>query len=161
MPLQLSFLEEDDIPALAAVDAAAMAGWSVTQAIQNCLPVGETRQEWVEKHTRYGFHNESESVWLKITNSETGELVSAALWRFHLQPEEEKPRAKKDALASASEVLGTDETEEAKAAKRKEAEGEIPGVFVEMGRMTKNFTEEFIGNTPYLSKENLPRRNHW
>jgi hypothetical protein len=82
MPFELSLMEEDDIPAFAAVDAAAFANWGVAKAMDQAATGGEPRQQMIERWTRQGFCNDSEQVWLKVTDTDTdaNELVAVAMW---------------------------------------------------------------------------------
>ena len=124
MALQVSFMDEDDIPAFGAIDAAAMADWGMAQAQQNMITNGKTRRQEVEDWTRHGFRNASEQVWLKVTDTETGALISVAMWRFHPDGDMPMPPPKVDVTALM-------------AAKRE---------------MEKQFKGQFIGSKPYASK---------
>lgn len=84
MPLTLSLLQEEDIPAFAAVDDAAMADWPYGQAMGIGLP--GPRIQMVEDWVRAGLHSDSTQTYLQVSDDETGEMVAGALWRF--QPEE-------------------------------------------------------------------------
>ena len=68
MPFQISDVRKEDIPELAALDEAAMAGWPVAQAMElEANKKGETRKSmiigWIEK----AFENdEPNAKWLKV-----------------------------------------------------------------------------------------------
>jgi hypothetical protein len=80
MPLTLSLLTEDDIPAFAVVDDAAMRDWPFAIAMGRNLRV--PRIQMVEGWVRHGFGTDSAQVYLQVSDDETGEMVAGALWRF-------------------------------------------------------------------------------
>lgn len=139
MPLELSFMEEDDIPAFAVIDSAAMANWGVAKAMDMANTTGEPRQQMVERWTRRGFQNDSQQVWLKVTDTESSDLVAAALWRFRPEgvPENPPPR------------LGADS---ARAGKGDGQTHPVPNVMSAMGRIGDAFNKEFIGEQPHARK---------
>ncbi|KAI6814801.1 hypothetical protein KC332_g7191 [Hortaea werneckii] len=135
MTLELSFMEEDDIPAFAAVEAAAMAGWSVARAMDMASKGGEPRQQMVERWAREGLQNDSQQVWLKVTDTELGELVAAALWRFELA--DQKAGA---AGAAGSVPAKRDATVELQGQTRP-----VPDVIAAMDKIWEAFKCEFVG----------------
>ncbi|KAI7481862.1 hypothetical protein KC367_g2628 [Hortaea werneckii] len=132
MTLELSFMEEDDIPAFAAVEAATMAGWSVARAMDMASKGGEPRQQMVERWTREGFQNDSQQVWLKVTDTELGELIAAALWRFELADEK--------AGAAGAVPAKRDATVELQGQTRP-----VPDVIAAMDKIWEAFKCEFVG----------------
>jgi hypothetical protein len=80
MPLTLTLLTEDDIPAFAVVDDAAMRDWPFAIAMGRNLRV--PRIQMVEGWVRHGFGTDSAQVYLQVSDDETGEMVAGALWRF-------------------------------------------------------------------------------
>ncbi|KAI6924299.1 hypothetical protein KC355_g16917, partial [Hortaea werneckii] len=135
MPLELSFMEEDDIPAFAAVEAAAMAGWSVARAMDMAGQGGEPRQAMVERWAREGFRNDSQQVWLKVIDTELRELVAAALWRFELADER---------ADDASSVPARDA-----AVEPQRQTHPVPDVIATMGKIWEAFKSEFIGGQAF------------
>ncbi|KAI7091312.1 hypothetical protein KC356_g804 [Hortaea werneckii] len=132
MTLELSFMEEDDIPAFAALEAAAMAGWSVARAMDMASQGGEPRQQMVERWAREGLQNDSQQVWLKVTDTEPGELIAAALWRFE--------RADENAGAADSVPAKQDATVELQSQTHP-----VPDVMAAMDKIWKAFKCEFVG----------------
>lgn len=148
-------MEEDDIPAFAAVDAAAMANWGIAQAMDKASTGGEPRQQLVERWTRQGFRNDSEQAWLKVTDTETNELVAAAMWRFQLEEERPNPVTdKKELPAPTAEANGEVIKEVNEGAKRKGPSR--PGVMGAMAEIWEDFKNEFIGNRPHASRPPNP-----
>ncbi|RMY50441.1 hypothetical protein D0865_06904 [Hortaea werneckii] len=135
MPLELSFMEEADIPAFAAVEAAAMAGWSVARAMDMTSRGGEPRQEMVERWAREGFQNDSQQVWLKVIDTELDELVAAALWRFELADERAQDASLVPARDAAVELPGQTHP--------------VPDVMVGMGKIWEAFKNEFVGGQAF------------
>ena len=145
MPLQLSHMEEKDIPAFAIVDEAAMAGWGYARAMEE---PGQPRRVMAEQFTRKEW-GKQDQYWLKITDTETGEMVAAALWRMQL--EEEKPKEQLSAPAEAKEgrvKTGEPQTEKSNTA----------SFWAETGRLSKEFNDEFIGTRPVACKYHWKHR---
>jgi hypothetical protein len=142
MPLEIAFMEEDDIPVFAALDAAAMVNWGIAKAMQASLPPGESRQDTVEKWTRQGFQNDSESTWIKVIDTDlNNQMIAVAMWRFQL--DEEKTPAQLS--APGAEVEGAAE----------EKKPSVMARFTVMQAMAedaKDFKEKFIGTKPHASK---------
>lgn len=78
--LALSLLTEEDVPAFAAVDDAAMASWPYAQAMGVGLP--GPRIEMVERWVRHGLLHDSTQTYLRVCDEGSGEMVAGALWRF-------------------------------------------------------------------------------
>ncbi|KAI7162844.1 hypothetical protein KC349_g1792 [Hortaea werneckii] len=147
MALELSFMEEDDIPTFAAVEAAAMAGWSVARAMDMASQGGEPRQAMVERWAREGFQNDSQQVWLKATDTELGELVAVALWRFEL----------------ADEKAGVAGSVPAKRDAAVEPQGQthpVPDVMAAMGKIWEAFKSEFVGGQAFANLSILVTHPH-
>ncbi|KAK4553161.1 hypothetical protein LTR86_009691 [Recurvomyces mirabilis] len=105
MVLQILPLQYTDIPAFAALDAAAMADWGLAKAMAFDLPPGETREQWILKFTQQGFVQNDRVKWLKVVDTELeGEqMVAAALWRFQFEQEEPKAEVEVDDSAPVAE----------------------------------------------------------
>ncbi|KAI7525702.1 hypothetical protein KC331_g17381 [Hortaea werneckii] len=146
MPLELSFMEEADIPAFAAVEAAAMAGWSVARAMDMTSRGGEPRQEMVERWAREGFQNDSQQVWLKVIDTELDELVAAALWRFELADERAQDASLVPARDAAVELPGQTHP--------------VPDVMVGMGKIWEAFKNEFVGGQAFANLSILVTHPH-
>lgn len=131
-------MEEADIPAFAAVEAAAMAGWSVARAMDMTSRGGEPRQEMVERWAREGFQNDSQQVWLKVIDTELDELVAAALWRFELADERAQDASLVPARDAAVELPGQTHP--------------VPDVMVGMGKIWEAFKNEFVGGQAFASE---------
>ncbi|KAI6870689.1 hypothetical protein KC343_g7171 [Hortaea werneckii] len=138
MPLELSFMEEDDVPAFAAVEAAAMESWSVAKAMDMASQGGEPRQQMVERWAREGFQNDSQQVWLKVTDTELGELVAAALWRFEVA--DERAGAASSVPAERDAAVGPQTKTHP-----------VPDVIVAMGKIWEAFKCEFVGGQAFAN----------
>ncbi|KAI7540712.1 hypothetical protein KC331_g9009 [Hortaea werneckii] len=146
MTLELSFMEEDDIPAFAVVEAAAMAGWSVARAMDMASQGGEPRQAMVERWACEGFQNDSQQVWLKVTDTELGELVAVALWRFELADERAGAAGSVPARDAAVELQGQTHP--------------VPEVMVAMGEIWEAFKSEFVGGQAFANLSILVTHSH-
>ncbi|KAI6903365.1 hypothetical protein KC318_g7017 [Hortaea werneckii] len=146
MALELSFMEEDDIPTFAAVEAAAMAGWSVARAMDMASQGGEPRQAMVERWAREGFRNDSQQVFLKATDTELGELVAAALWRFELADEIADGASLVPARDAAVEPQGQPHP--------------VPDVMAAMGKIWEAFKSEFVGGQAFANLSILVTHPH-
>ncbi|RMZ03598.1 hypothetical protein D0862_05583 [Hortaea werneckii] len=146
MALELSFMEEDDIPAFAAVEAAAMADWSVARAMNMASQGGEPRQEMMERWAREGLRNDSQQVWLKVTDTELGEVVAAALWRFELADER---------ADGASSVPARDAAVDPQGQKLP-----VPGVMTALGKIWEAFKSEFVGGQAFANLSILVTHPH-
>ena len=132
-------MEEDDIPVFTAVEAAAMAGWCVAKAMDMASQGGEPRQQMVERWAREGFQNDSQQVWLKVTDTELGELVAAALWRFEMA--DERAGAASPAPAERDVAVGPQRQIHP-----------VPDVMVAMGKIWEAFKCEFVGGGAFASE---------
>jgi hypothetical protein len=148
MPLELSLMEEEDVPEFAEVDDAAMRDWGLAKAMENANPTKGPRKDLILEYMQKGFHADSRQTYLKVSDTDTGEMVAAALWRFVLDAEEESP---KETPAPGKEVGE-------KARQDPEVLNE-PGVFEgsvmhEMQRQWQEFKDECFPNQPYASMFN-------
>ena len=111
MPLTLSLLKEDDIPAFATVDDAAMKDWPFAIALGRNLRV--PRIKMVEGWVRHGFGTDSAQVYLQVSDDETGEMVARALWRFEdgegREKQDENVADEKDGESGYVKMEGEDE----------------------------------------------------
>lgn len=149
MPLQLSRMTEADIPAFAAVDAAGMANWGMAQAMNLAQPGGEPREVWVERWMRADFRNDDEMAWVKVTDPEAGgEMIAAALWDFRLREKKEKANEEVEVEVE----VGAPAEGAAPVAKPEEQHG----VMAALGKLAKEFHDEFIGTKPFASMHPPP-----
>jgi GNAT superfamily N-acetyltransferase len=82
MPLQVSPLLESDIPAFCDLEVAAAANWLYARAME---PPGVPRRVFIEKWLRDSWGKDPLDTWMKVSDTDTGELVSCALWRIPCQ----------------------------------------------------------------------------
>jgi len=170
MRLHVSPLQPEDIPAMAAVDAAAMATWGLARAMDRSATTGEPRQQMVERWMREGFGKDPTQTWMKVTDEEAnGKLIAAALWKFQLEPEGGGERH-----ARAGEATGREEEEgrevpppapavEVDGEKRagevgKEAAETVPpppNIMAVMAANAQAFKSQFIGPQPHATLEIL------
>lgn len=138
-------MEEKDIPDFCAVDEAAMAEWPFAQALQQ---PSFSRREIAEYWTRMGWCQNQTNHWLKVIDTETGEMAGAAWWQFHLQSE--KPER-------AEEASQRDDKNEGEESGRRVPE--FPKLWMEAGRRWKAFKDEFIGDKQHAGKADRFRTN--
>lgn len=147
MPLQLLPLQEQDIPAFAALDDAAMATSRLARAMCLSAPPGApSRQETIEQWAKKGI-TKSDTYYLKIVDTDLpakdgacdeGEMISAAIWRFR---EAEHGRSVE---AQAPRAVGEQET--------KGEELATPNVVDELGRQFTYFRANSFPGQAFLSK---------
>lgn len=144
MSLHLSILEEDDIPSFARVDEAAMAGWPLAEAmsINSTVP----RRELVEGWVRKGFQTDSTQTYLKVTDTETKEIIACALWRIDPDGKHEKPKRE---VPAPVEGEGADGTGKVEGDDGKEAR--LGSVMDAMAAGWKQFQAQFFADTPHAS----------
>lgn len=136
MPLELSILEEDDIPAFARIDEAAMAGWPLAEAmsINSSVP----RRQLVEGWVRKGFQTDSTQTYLKVTDTDTDEIIACALWR--IDPDGQHEKAEREVPAPVEGEGG-----------QKGKEARLGSVMEAMAAGWKDFQSQFFPNTPHSS----------
>lgn len=127
MPLQLLPLAESDIPRFAIIDEAAMANWPYAEAI---IGKGDARIALVAKWLREGWGKNPSEHYMKVVDTETGEMIAACMYELH--PE---PKAKDEELSSQRRAPGE--------------EGPASSVWEASGRLGREFDAEFVGNRPY------------
>lgn len=149
MPLELSLMEEEDIPEFAEVDDAAMRDWGLAKAMENSNPTKGSRKDLILEYMRKGFYADSRQTYLKVSDTDTGEMVAAALWRFVLDAEEE------EILVPGKEVREKvrQDLEVSEEPGVSEGSGR-PSVMHEMQRQWQEFRDEFFPNQPYASMFN-------
>ena len=143
MPFHLLPLQKEDCEAFAIVDEAASRHWPLARAMeQGAASRRDMFAEWF--HGTWG--TDPGMKWMKVVDSETGEMVAGALWKFVLEPMPSPP----DKGSKVEEIEG-------KGGPKQQAgdEDAIPPVFMEMGRRWKEFKDEFIGDQPFASNPSL------
>ena len=130
----------DDAEEYGALDEASMEGWPMADAMT--LEVGrrgQTRQEMAAGFVRKAMDSKDPNkIWLKVTDTETGEMAAGAFWRFH--PENEVKDLPSDALVEApAELEGNQEPKH-----------DGPSLFAEMKANGNIFKEKFIGTKPHV-----------
>ena len=136
MPLQLAEIQEDDCTTFAIVEEAVAVDWPLARAMEQ----GQTsRRDMFEQWFKGKFGKDPSEKWMKVVDSETGEMVAGALWRA-VEPSSEQAEE------------GTKDPVESDAQQSVAPGGTIPPVFLEMARRWKAFQDEFIGDNPFVSK---------
>ncbi|WPG99269.1 Hypothetical protein R9X50_00208100 [Acrodontium crateriforme] len=82
MPLQLSHMSEADIPEFVEVDDLAMGRYAYAKAM---VTEGQCRKELIRGFMRVGFKQDDSNMWVKVVDTQTNELIAAAMWKFHLE----------------------------------------------------------------------------
>nr|POE47622.1 hypothetical protein CFP56_00953 [Quercus suber] len=134
MPLELGVMEEKDIPAWGRVDALSMSRWNVMEAMNRIDLKGQPRELMVEEYTRANFAPNRENVWLKVTDTDTGEMVAGAFWRIR---EHITPQAAEDPPAPAENA----------GAEAKKEELTVSGA---MAPISKAFMDEYVYGRPHI-----------
>lgn len=155
---------------MAAVDAAAMATWGLARAMDQSATTGEPRQQMVERWMREAYGKDPTQTWMKVTDDEAGgELIAAALWKFQLQPEEERGAVgsgdatgreeKKQTGEEPAPPLATvvDGVKRADGVEKDVAETlpPPPNIMAVMAADARAFKSQFIGPRPHASLEIL------
>lgn len=129
MPLSVSLLREKDLDDFVEVDDAAMKDYLFAQAMVGNLPDGLTRKELVRSEMQKNLKQSESTVWLKVNDTETEELIGGALWQFQFEP-----------------------TKEIKSASQDMASNEEPQSFLEtQSRRGEEFRARYIGTKPHAS----------
>nr|POE71426.1 hypothetical protein CFP56_62521 [Quercus suber] len=136
MPLELGMMEEEDIPAWSLIDALSMGHWNVMQAMNRIDLKGQPREVMVEEYTRANFTPKDENVWLKVTDTETGQTIAGAFWRVreHTPP---APQGLEEPPAPAENAGADPKTEEL-------------SVMGAMAPISKAFMDEHVRGRPHL-----------
>lgn len=137
MPLELSLLKEEDVHAFAVVDDVAMADWPY--AIAMGLNLKGPRIQMVEEWVRHGLETDSTQTYLQVSDTETGEMVAGALWRFEPVGD-----------AAAHQKPPTDE--KADAPPQDEATKMATAFAAARMAMWEEFSSTYFPNQPYASK---------
>ncbi|KAK4547413.1 hypothetical protein LTR36_001069 [Oleoguttula mirabilis] len=105
-----------------------MADYGLAQAMFAADVSGKTRQQSVVDWARERWDNANNLTWVKVTDTDSGnEMIAAALWRFESGGEPSVPEEVKEEQRDAGP----------------------PSVFDAMGRLGKEFIQEFIGTKPH------------
>lgn len=135
MSFHLAKVQQEDCTAFAIVDEAASVNWPLARAMEQGKA---SRREMFEHWFGSIFGKDPSLHWVKVVDSETGEMAAAALWRFPAV-ESNDPKEEADAVDENTKW-------------HKGEVGEIPPVFEEMGKRWKAFQDEFIGDQPFASE---------
>ncbi|KAK4507192.1 hypothetical protein PRZ48_000927 [Zasmidium cellare] len=92
MPFEVSNIREEDCRAVAEMDELATRGWPLALAMdEEARRQGKNRKEMIEGMMLHHFKEPNPaSALLKVTDSETGALVSVGQWSWQLEEKEEK-----------------------------------------------------------------------
>lgn len=133
-------MTEADIPAFVEVDDISMGTYPYARAMFSELPADVPRKQVVEGLVRQGFKQDENTAYLKVVDTEIGELIAAAMWIFHWDGEKPSEQAapqpldgKDQALAEASEL----------------SEKKTPSFMAAAEERSKRFKAKFIGSQPY------------
>lgn len=140
MPLQVSHMTEEDIPAFVEVDDIAMKDYPHAQAMGKNLPNGMTRKDMVRTWMEAGFKQaDSTKAILKVTDTERGdELIAAAMWMFQLEPKAKDEKPAENGL----------QNEVDKAMGEEEPYGKFMAAMAKKG---KAFEDKYIHGQPHAS----------
>ncbi|KAF2173239.1 hypothetical protein M409DRAFT_17184 [Zasmidium cellare ATCC 36951] len=92
MPFEISKLREEDCREFADLDEVATRGWALGMAMdEEARRQGQNRKDMILGMMLHHFQEPNPAgVLLKATDSETGTLVSVAMWSWQLEEKEEK-----------------------------------------------------------------------
>lgn len=138
MPFHLAEIQKEDCTEFAILDEAAGAHWPLARAMEHGKA---SRQEMFEQWFHGSWGKNPSLRWMKVIDSESGEMAAGALWRFVLESAGPKDNAetKENAVKENAKQQAGDVNE-------------IPPVFLEMGKRWKDFQDEFIGDQRFASK---------
>ena len=143
MPLQLSPLLWDDIDAFGILDEAAIKNWTFARLMDTS---GRPRREFAAEWTRKDWGKDDKAHWLKVTDSDTNELVAVALWRLPLQNEVAE-RGHPDVVAA---MESNPPQEELTAQDMRTRE-----FWTKTEKIKKDFAEQFIGSRVHACKSTV------
>ena len=115
-----------------------------------CLQPNRPRREFAAEWTRKDWGKDPNQHWLKVTEAETGDMAAAALWTFH--PEKQKSKE----VPPPADI----QIEEAAIQEVPESEKLQKSFYEELGRMSKEFKDEFIGTRPHACEYPYRVRKH-
>ena len=145
MPLQLSPLLWEDIDAFGVLDEAAMENWTFARLMDTS---GRPRREFAAEWTRKDWDKDDKAHWLKVTDTETDELVAVALWRLPLQNEVAE-------RAHPNVAVAVEETQSKQQEELTDAEARTRKFWAETEKIKKDFAERFVGSRVH-SCESVP-----
>lgn len=146
MRFDITPMQESDIPAFARMEVAASANWPFALVME--VP-GKDRHVFVEEWARKSMREDTNVYWMKATDTDTGELVSVAVWRIPVSAGVGEREGKEDVVDA--ENTQRSEAQVVTAAEKEEGDGNTE-LFAVLGKMWKDFEEEFIGRQPYARK---------
>lgn len=133
MSLQIVHLIEADIPKFVNLHDQALGNDPYLRAM---LSNGQSARDFITDVMHKQFQQDDGSVRLKIVDTETNEMVAAAIWEFQLGPEQSVNQG--EAQSDRENNTQSDTTEAFKAARR---------------ARLKEFNAKFIGKQANASKE--------
>lgn len=137
MPLELSQMLEEDIDAFGVLDEIAMAEWTFARLMDTS---GRPRREFAAEWARNDWGKDEKAHWLKINDTETGEMVAMAMWRMPIQNDTidgAEPERPADAEGSIQSKAVSD------------AERQQKQFWLKVETMKKDFFSKFIGSKPH------------
>lgn len=133
MSLQIAHLIEADIPEFVDLHDQALGNDPYLRAM---LSNGQSARDFITDVMHKQFQQDDGSVRLKIVDTETNQMVAAAIWEFHLEPE--RSIDQEEAQFDREEDAPSNTTEAFKAARR---------------ARLKEFNAKFIGKQANASKQ--------
>ncbi len=130
MALDIGPLLYTDIPAFGILDEAANANWLYARAQE--VP-GTPRRVFVEKWTKASWGKDPNEYWMKVTDTETGELCSVALWKIPMQGKRHDEEAEAHVPAASEDAEG---------------KGDV-NFFADAAERWKKFESKWIGDQQY------------
>lgn len=140
MSLKLSPMLEEDIDEFGVLDELVMQDWTFARLMDNS---GRPRREFVSEWTRKDWGKDDKAHWLKVTDTETGEIVAISFWRLpiqNIQPATFKSEQAADAEGSIQQEAIP------------EADRRTKKFWAEVEETKKSFFEEFLGNRVHACK---------
>lgn len=145
MSLKLSPMLEEDLDAFGILDELAMQDLTFAQLMNNSK---RPRREWVAEWARKDWGKDEKAHWLKVTDTETGEMIAASFWRMpvHMEePHSTRPETSADAEGSLQKEGISD------------AESRTKKFWKEVEQIKKQLHEEFIGSRTHACQSVHPR----
>lgn len=143
MPLKLSPMLWEDIDDFGLIDELAMKQWTFAQLMDTS---GRPRREFAAEWARSDWGKDEKAHWLKVVDTDNGEMIAMAMWRLPVQ----------NPLLGSRQSNGPADAEgeiETKAVS--EAEARTKKFWAEVENLKKGFFQEFIGERVHACKSTI------
>ena len=140
MPLKLSPMLWDDIDDFGLIDELAMEKWTFARLMDTS---GRPRREFAAEWARSDWDKDEKAHWLKVVDTESGEMIAMAMWRLPVQNTWPGNRQAYEPADAETEL-------EVKAVS--DAEARTKKFWTEVERLKKGFFQDFVGDRVHACK---------